>query len=442
MSKIKALVIKVQSATEPQGVEFAWDKLPQLEVFTKNILIPEIAVDQQGNSAVNIGSIVSGMPTVFARAGLFDNAMNNVRDQDAAGSGLMLFYRSLLSEWKGFISCLALNYKDLGIQRVELAYSDGKPIAGTSNIYEPKGAFGNALFERKPLWCEQSLASNAGKVPFIDIISYKGQVVGGTSPDCFLFTSVSYRIAERLPFVDIGTGRFTDPLRSELKPEELFKVYGYANHILKNIESFRNQFSGLDEGLRPDYSNISAVVRAWMDEMVAYQQAKNFSKLDQQTPPEVGSLFQEPFAKLFNYSTILYGSEGVISTDATSDASIAFDPKDLLLPDATEIVQLDFGKAGVAAKSYLLDKPILLLSAETKGQVNNFAYFSLPLTPLALNVFGANLDALAGLSDTANVRSRITAVYDPDQQDGEKLIVQLKLITDNGNEIIKQVVLR
>jgi hypothetical protein len=87
-----------------------------------------------------------------------------------------------------------------------------------------------------------------------------------------------------------------------------------------------------------------------MEEMVAYQQAKNFAKLDQQTPPEVGSLFQEPFAKLFNYSTILYGSEGVISTDATSDSSIAFDPKDLFLGDATEIVQFDFGKQGCGSK--------------------------------------------------------------------------------------------
>jgi hypothetical protein len=79
-------------------------------------------VDQQGNSAVNIGSIVSGMPTVFARASLFDNAMNNVRDKDATASGLVLFYKSLLNEWKGFISCLALNYKDISIQRVHLAY--------------------------------------------------------------------------------------------------------------------------------------------------------------------------------------------------------------------------------------------------------------------------------------------------------------------------------
>ncbi|MFD0749197.1 hypothetical protein ACFQZS_03525 [Mucilaginibacter calamicampi] len=439
-NQIKALVIKVKPATEPQGVAFAWDKLPQLEVFTRSILIPEIAVDQQGNSAVNIGSIVSGMPTVFARAGLFDNALINVQSKDTDVSGLLLFYRSLISEWKGLISCLALNYKDIGVQRIQLAYSDGLLTGETDNIYEPKGAFGNALFERKPLWCDQSLANNAEKIPFIDVISYKGQVLGGTSPECLLFTSVSYQLAERLPFVNVSNGRLTDPLRSELKPEELFKIYGYAKHILENIEGFRNQFSGLPEAIRPGYSAVAAVISEWMDEMVAYQRAKNFAKLEQQTPPEVGALFLEPYGKLFNYSTILYGSEGVISSDATSDSSIAFDPKDLLLPEATEIVQFDFGRSGLSTRYYLQDKPFLLLAAETKGQPNNFAYFSLPLTPLALNVFGANLDSLAGLTDAANVKSRLTAIYDPGQQDGEKLIVQLKLITDNGNEIIKQVV--
>jgi len=440
VNKIKALVIKVKPATEPQGVEFAWDKIPQLEVFTKNIVIPEIAVDQQGNTSVNIGTVVSGMPTVFARAALFDNALNNVQDQDAEVSGLLLFYKSLISEWKGFISCLALNYKDLNIQRIHLVYSDGKPMSETENIYEPKGAFGNALFERAPLWCDQSMANNAEKRPFIDVISYQGQVVGGTSPDCFLFTSVSYQLKEKLPFVNINNGRFIDPLKSDLKPEELFKLYGYANHILANVEKFRNQFSGTGHNFQPDYSNISSAIRAWMEEMAVYQQKKNFARLEQQTPPEVGSLFQEPFARLFNYSTILYGSEGVISTEATSESSISFDPKDLLLPDTTEILQFDFAEAGMKTKNYMNDKPILLLTAEIKGQANQYAYFSLPLTPPALNVFGANLDSLTGLADTANVRSRITAIYDPNSQDGEKLIVQLKLITDSGNEITKQVV--
>ncbi|HTE01454.1 MAG TPA: hypothetical protein VK668_19340 [Mucilaginibacter sp.] len=439
-NKIKALAIKVHPKTEPQGVEYAWDKIPQLEVFTKNIIIPEIAIAQDGTSSVNVGSIVSGIPSVFARASLFENALNNILDKDAEASGLMLFYKSLVSEWKGFISCLALNYKDIEVNRVYLAYSDGKKLIDTENIYEPTGAFGNVLFERQPLWCDQSLANNTEKVPFIDVISFNGKVVGGTSPDCFLFTSVSYHIKEKYPFISVQNGRFVDPLKSDLKPDELNKIYGYAKHILENIESFRINFNGLPDAIKPTYGNISACIQDWMKDMVKYQQGKNFSKLDNQTPPEVGSLFAYPFSKLFNFSTLLYGSEGIITHTPSSEASIEFDPKDLLLPDSTEIVQIDFGKEGSETRNYLSTKSILLLAADTKGQPHNYAYFSLPLTPLALNVFGANLDSLTGLAETSNVKSRISAIYDPNDKDGEKLIVHLKLFTDTGNEITKQVV--
>lgn len=439
-NKIKALAIKVSSKTEPQGVEYAWDKIPQLEVFTKNIIIPEIAVDQDGNTSVDIGSIVSGMPTVYARANLFRNALDTITDKDADASGLMLFYKSLISEWKGFISCIALNYKDIEINRVQLSYSDGKKLIDTSNIYEPIGAFGNVLFERQPLWCDQSLSNNDDKIPFIDVISFKGNVIGGTSPDCFLFTSVSYKVNDKYPFVNIKNGKFIDPLQSDLKPEELFKLYGYANHILNNINKFQNNFDGVGELLKPNYSNIYGCIQNWMADMVKYQQAKGYPKLDNQTPPEVGTLFKYPFSILFNFSTELYGSEGIISNNPTLEGGIPFDPKDLLLPDSTEIAQIDFGKEGAETKNYLKTKPILLLEAETKGQSNNYAYFTLPLTPLALNVFGANLSALVGLDESSNVKSRISAIYDPNDKDGEKLIVQLKLFTQTGNEITKQVV--
>jgi len=212
-TKIKAIAIKVSPKDEPSGVKYAWDKIPQLEVFTKSIVIPEIGVDKDGNTTVDIGSIVSGMPTVFARANLFNNALNNVTDMKADASGLMLFYKSLISEWKGFISCLALNYKDFKIERVHLAYSDGKKLMDTANIYEPIGAFGNVLFERNDLWCDQSLTNNTDKIPFIDVISFNGNVIGGTSPDSFLFTSVSYKISGKFPFVNIKNGKFIDPLQ-------------------------------------------------------------------------------------------------------------------------------------------------------------------------------------------------------------------------------------
>jgi hypothetical protein len=437
--RIKALAIKVHPKTEPNGVEFAWDKIPQLEVFTKNILIPEIAVDKEGNSSVNIGTIVSGIPSVFARANLFKSALDNIQDKDAAASGLMLFYKSLLSEWKGFISCIALNYKDVEVNRIHLAYSDGQQLINTSNIYEPIGAFGNMLFERQPLWCDQSLSNNADKIPFIDVISFKGNVVGGTSPDSFLFTSVSYAIKDKLPFVNFQNGKFIDPLQSDLNPQELFTLYGYAKHILLNIEKFRGNYAGLEEMIRPEYGNVSSCIQSWMDEMEAYQQKKGYPNLNNQTPPEVGSLFNYPFSILFNYSTELFGSEGIIYNES-GEGRIIFDPKDLLLPDTTEIAQIDFGREGMETRNYLASKPILLLSAETKGQPNSYAYFTLPLTPLALNVFGATLDSLVGISQASNVKSRITAVYDPNDKSGERLIVNLRLYTETGNEITKEVI--
>lgn len=439
-NKIKALTIKVHPKTEPQGVEYAWDKIPQLEVFTKNITIPEIAVDKDGNSSVDIGSIVSGMPTVYARANLFRNALDTIIDKDAETSGLLSFYKSLLNEWKGLISCIALNYKDVQLDRVELTYSDGKKLIDTSNIYEPTGAFGNVLFERQPLWCDQSLANNADKIPFIDVISFKGNVVGGTSPDSFLFTSVSYKIKDKFPFINVNNGKFIDPLQSDLNPEELLKIYGYAKHILNNINKFENNFSNVGDLLKPNYSNLYGCIQNWMADMVKYQEAKNFPKLENAIPPEIGSFFKFPFSTLFNYSTELYGSEGLISSEASTENTIAFDPKDLLLPDAAEIAQIDFGKEGTETKDYLKSKPILLLQAPTKGQSDNYVYFTLPLTPLALNVFGKNLNALIGFDDSSAVKSRISAVYDPNDKDGEKLLVTLKLFTLAGNEITKQVV--
>ncbi len=435
-NKIKALAIKVQPNDEPSGIEYEWAKIPQLQVFTKNIIIPEIAVDKDGNTSVDIGSIVSGMPSVYARANMFRNALDNITDMKAEAAGLMLFYKSLISEWKGFISCIALNYKDIKIERIHLAYSDGKKLIDTANIYEPIGAFGNVLFERKPLWCDQSLSNNEDKIPFIDVITLNGNVVGGSSPDSFLFTSVSYKIKEKFPFVNINNGKFIDPLQSDLKYEELAAIYAYAKHILDNINKFEKNFDSVEDSLKPNYGKISGFIQNWMGEMVKYQESKSFPKIDNQTIPEVGSLFHYPFSLLFNKVTELYGINGQIYNDAKEPGSIPFDPKDLLLPITTEIAQIRFGSA-TDKKDFLKSKPILLLEASTLGQPSEFAYFTLPLTPTALNLFGAQLDALVGFDEASTVKSRISAIYDPNNKDGEKLIVTLTLYTAAGNKIEK-----
>jgi hypothetical protein len=438
---LKALAIKSKS-NPPGTLEYKWDRIPSIDNFTKDIIIPELGIEKDGTSKVDIGAIVSGMPTVYARANLFRNALDNITDKNASASGLLLFYKSLINEWRGLISCIALNYKDLEIQRLKLAYSDGKNIFETENVYEPLGAFGNMLFERKPLWCDQTLSSNQEQIPFLDVISFKGVVIGATSPDSLLFTSVGYTISEKHPFVGSGNKKLIDPLKDELLPDQLLKLHAFVQHIINKIDVFKNTFNGLDSFLKPDYSSIYGNLQEWLKEMDEYAASRNWAKPSQKpgSIPEVSN-FLAPFSILFNHSTELYGAEGSIFSEF-EEGRIAFKPSELLLPATTEIVQFRFEQEAEKNKNFLADRPLLLLRADVKGMPNNYAYFTLPLTPQALNVFGNNLAALTGIIENTDIKSRLSAEYEVDNF-GEHLNVKLRLHTQSGveNEIsIKYVV--
>lgn len=426
-NKLKSLVIK--SGSTPAGALNDWTTMTGIfPTFTKQIITPAIGDDSKDETAKgNLGPVVSGMPTIFARANLFLNAIENVIDTDQETTGLLSFYKSLVDEWRGLIACLALNYNDISVRRVNLTYSDGKDINETENIYEPKGAFGNVLFNRKPLWCDQSAPANAVKTPFIDIIKYKNQVVGATSPDSFLFTSVSYQLSGNDPFINPYTKRFTDPLKSNILPEQVKLIYSYVNYVTNNVNKFRSTFDNIDPVLKPNYANINGTLGTWIKEIKTYAQANDI-KLGEQIP-EVGC-FQAPFSTLFNYSTELYGEEGLIYNSPQGNA-IPFKPIDLLLNEATsEIANID---CGANVKDYLVDRSLYLLKATTKGEPNNFVYFALPLSPLGINVFGKNLGALIG-TDIANIKSRLYGEYDPEV---DTLKVTLKLVTQTNVEISK-----
>lgn len=430
---LKALAIKSKS-NPPGKSEYKWDVIPEIDNFTRGIVIPELGIEKDGLAKVDIGAIVSGMPTVYARANLFRNALDNVTDKNAESSGLMLFYKNLINEWRGLISCIALNYKDIEIQRLRLQYSDGKNIFETENIYEPLGAFGNMLFERKPLWCDQTLASNDEKIPFIDVITFNGKVIGATSPDSFLFTSVGYKLSEKLPFVNVNNGKLIDPLLSDIQPAQLLDIHAYVQHIVNKIDVFKNTFNNLENFLKPNYSSLYGNLQNWLKEMDAYASKKSWS-LPSQKPgsaPEVNK-FLAPFSILFNHSTKLYGLEGVIFSEDGNDGRISFKPSELLLPETTEIIQFRFGTVAEKNKDFLANRPLILLRADVKGMLNNYAYFTLPLTPHALNVFGKNLSALTGIADASEVKSRLSAEYEVDNL-GEHLNVKLRLHSQTGNE--------
>ena len=424
----KPLVIKVAPNSIPGGMPAKWNDLTdQMPTFTKDIITPEFDLESG-----NIGQVISGMPSVFSRANLFKLALAYISDEKEKTDGLLKFYESLIDEWRGLISCIALDYPNISVERIPLVYSDGNDIDTTSNLYEPKGAFGNALFERKPLWALQGSSENTKVEPFIDVISYKGKVIGATSPESIVFTSVAYELTENSPWISVKSKRLTDPIKSDLTPENLKQLYGYVTWIENKINSFSAYYNKLPKNLQPDASCLIGAFENWKKSIENKAAEKNIDLENAGAPPV--EVFQEPFDMLFNHSDKLYGIEGRIAdSNVLGQDAIAFNSKELLLPAHSEVTQFNFGNKAAQSAEYISKQPIHILRAETQGMSGFYHYFALPLSLKGLNVFGKSINSLLD-SNNSTQQSRLSAIFDP-ALTKNNLSVTLKLVTAEGKQM-------
>lgn len=425
---LKSLVIK--SKSNPPAAAYTWEKIGNIETFTKEIITPSIGGEDGADGFGNVGAVVSGMPTIFARANMFRNALDYVVDKDMEGSSLIHYYKYLIDEWRGLIACIALNHEKIEVKRINLTYSDGKAKDATANLYEPTGSFGNMLFEREPLWSNPDAVD---PVPYIDVILYtksdgKKIVVGGTSPDSFLFTSIAYDLAgENSSFVKEQKsegkviGKFTDPLKRSIDPQSIHKLQSYVKHIIKNHNKFKAVFSKVD--VPTDYGNVVGNLENWLSEIETYTKDKGIPEFEADEIPQVGH-FNAPYSIIFNYSTNMAGLNGVIYAEDAPDDAIEFSPTELLLKAGSTIACVDDD----GNPDYLVGKPLMLLKAKVKGEQNEFRHFMLPLSPKGIKVFGKNLGTVLGLNKDSNVKTRLIAIYDPNIS-GENLEVTLSLFS-------------
>lgn len=419
----KALTIDVNNAAIPSGSLDNWSQLGNTSVFIKNIITPQLSRN------TNVGQLVSGIPTAFARVDLFKTALDHVATNGTLSTpnNLVGYYTQLVEEWKGIIACMALDYAHVSVRKIDLSYSDGKSIEATGNVYEPKGAFGNMLLRRKKRWCDQNLPSNQQASPYINVIKYRNKVVGATAPESLLFTSSAYKCepSDECPWIDVATGRFIDPLNSTMKPVQIAALHAYVSHILKGLNATQNYYSGLPKGEGVDYTSIRTILSKWKED-IAKRAESDGSELSIGSTPPVSASFGGPFEKLFCHKDILNGLEGIISETPTV-GGVEFDPNNLLLDDSARIAKLDLN----IKPEELMSLPILVLSADVKGMEEK-AFFALPLSAQGLNVFGKNVAALVGMSGSSSaIKSKLEAKYDPSVRSGN-LEVELTLITDSG----------
>lgn len=419
----KPLIIDVDSNYVPtNGNPNEWSTLGNTGPFIQRILTPSIA------KGTNIGQLVSGIPTAFARVDLFNKAIRYVSNAGSLNAGpqnILSYYQQLVDEWKGFIACIALDYANIKVRKVELAYSDGKDVKSTANIYEMKGAFGNMLLKRAPLWCDQNLAENETAIPYLNIVKYREQVVGAACPDTLLFTSTGYKLDDdEKPWVDKKTSRFTDPLNSRMDCEQTVTLYAYIEHLAKGLNKFEEYYSNLPKDLQlKTISAIQNLLNSWNTKIKAYADENGYL-LELGSIPPVSVGFGGAFNGLFSHRDVLYGLEGTISETKTNDADIEFDPKNLLLDETSSIAPININ----IKQEDIRNLPILVMTAERKGDESKKDYFALPLSAQGLNVFGRNTAALVGMMPANAIKSTLKATYDPSLRTGN-LEVVLTLMT-------------
>ena len=414
----KALVIDVQGRTALNGVLEKWEPIGNMAAFTRDIITP--ALDENADKS----AIVSGIPTVFARANMFSLALSYSGDSMAnASAGMIAYYNDLIDEWKGLIACIALDSGKLQIRRVELAYSDGKGYANTNNLYEAKGAFGNLLFERTSLWTEHT-GENGTKKPFINIIKYDNQVVGGTSPESLLFTAPSYSIPANENYAP--EGRFRDPIKygRNLDETKWLALYAYVKNLIEQLRTnFTAYYRDLDDSLRPNYNHIISRLQFWLDEI----RDRIRDDVERAAANPVSG-FTSPFSIIFNYSDTMYGANGILLTHPEIGYS-EFKAEDLLLPRGSEIARIILSQHAV--ENYM-ELPIQLIEASISGSENGEkAYFALPLSVVGLKIFGSSVAALVGQQDNVAIRSRMIAEFNPEARENN-LTVRLTLNTEDG----------
>ena len=421
----RSLVIDVVNEV-PQGDLNNWNVLGNAGTFIREIKTPDLAKD------ADTASIVSGIPTAFARVDLFKQAFNSKIGSETTSSNRNLYnyYDELVDEWRGFVAAIALDYSNIRARRIDMVYSDGKDTGTTANIYEPKGAFGNMLLERRERWCEQGREENDKGTPYINIIKYDGRVVGATAPETLLFTSPGYTVSpsEDRPWVS-RKGKFTNPLKGSVSEAQLQTLYAYADHLLKNLNELETYFPhklGID--LNPVRTNLER----WKDEMETYASSHTYKTGGGAIPPvsfEMGG----PFKELFSHQDKLYGVEGTFSETAGLNGAKAIDPRHLLLPPEAKIARIHLSSEYMRNPEKIRTLPVYLLRADIKNEKDEKAFFALPLSAQGLNVFGKAIGALVGIGNSASgeLNGSLSAVYDPDAET-DNLEVEFQITTIEG----------
>lgn len=394
-----------------------WNRLNQITAFVEGLELPSLDTDSSG-----IYSVITSVPSPWARAYMMSNALRVSYipvDQKDNQKGMNTLYSSLQDEYKGLLTAMALYNNDIEVRKVSLQYSqkldadnNKNAVAHVDNIYEVTGAFGNMLFQDRPLWADPVKSRKEFNPPYFQLIVLHGVIVGATSPQCLVYPAAKYDLSDKnIPFYK--NGRFVNPVR-DLDAKQLEKLFHYATYVKERIELFVDTY---------EHSKVEPILtleffREWIQELRGFI-AERFPeyKLRERGILDYCDKFAKPFDTLFNIDTKIYRTKtGKYLLDKVEDAE-EFNPDVLLLPsDRTLLVKLDQEKGFNPNLSTVLKASVV---GDESG--DRMVYFSLPLSPRGLSEFYNTLDELLNQNDSSR---SLRGEYDPERN---KVTVTLSL---------------
>lgn len=386
----KALLIP-SNVQSPNGATGVWNNIGNIaSAYIKGIQTGKLL---NTINAQTLQALISGVPSPWARAKLFKYALDCFGNPvtSATNSGLNQYYNILVSEWKGLLAVMALFPG-------RITFSAPLSLNTNGGQYDIASAFGRMLFEDADIWSNQNdLVKNPGAQPFIQLIYYRGKLVGGTSPLTAVFTGVDYSdlgtLASDIPWY--RNGIFESPDRY-LDPQQLQKLYHFVKNMNTNAQCFDNMVNS-QRGIKPkiNFAQFQSVGQNWEQQLLK----KANGALQPVGPIAKYNNLEIPFKLLFDSNVPLYRTQnGTFTFTNTPEVDKIGDINSLLSDDKFVI---GWSEDSTTANS-LYDGPVYLLKVhELNAQTAH--YFSLPLSEQAIDIFRNSLPGILGYAPSHGV---------------------------------------
>lgn len=385
----KALLIQSYT-TLNTGIQGDWNELNMANSYIQGIQTGEIL---NTVNAQTLSALISGVPSPWARAKLFKYALEMINNPNPniENGGLLNFYEILHSEWRGLLATIAL-YPD------RIRFSSPVIMNTKGDDYDIAAAFGRMLFDDKDIWSNQeALKSNPDEQPYIHLIYYRDQLVGGTSPFTGVFTGVNYTsLGDTASDISwYRNGKFEDPTRY-LTPQQLQKVYLFIRNINSRLESFETAINSQRNGKKTiSLSGFKGMSRRWEKEL-----AEKGTNLKTVGPVAQFASLCPPFANLFKSSVPVYLKPDFSFTYVNEDNYQEIgDVQELLSSDTYVVGWVEPN----TQRPKLSESPVYYLSINDIQNGDTY-YFSVPLSEKGIDIFKNKLDSILGYGGSTNTR--------------------------------------